>query len=334
MIKDNKGDIQSSTTSNTSNNTNNNTNKPDKERIIINDQRDLLKLPITKLINNNVKIDINGNYYNKILTDVINQLEKRQIKEIKVTQKLFKPEIERIQFKVACSTQFGEDIKITGDTEFLGKWSTFKQLKYNNGFWIFEINRDTEGNPLRLNSVNNSTENSLKSSFTESNVNIKNNKKDICNNTNTNGVTNNEDYKSYFNNNNLEFEYKFIINNANNGNVIWESTANRKFNYRDIKEQVEICVFSKQNLRSSNVKGSNTCTNLMQIKSGNGEKVNSNSNKQINSCMLDSIKSLNSNYCDSDGNDVHVNVEISKYINVDYYSKTKLLVYNLQFNSL
>lgn len=111
----------------------------------INSIEDLMKIPYSKLAKTNLQF-YQGEYYEKILKELIYPLEKKKIKEINPTQPWIKPSIKNIIFKINFDTVFGQSLKITGSSSYLGNWSEHKNLTFDNGAWIFKVQLNEDMN--------------------------------------------------------------------------------------------------------------------------------------------------------------------------------------------
>ena len=112
------------------------------KQIELNTLGDLLKLPISTLTKEKL-IYFKGDYYNKIISEIVLPLEKKHIKEINPTKQWIKPKIKLLTFRLAFDTVFGQSIKMTGSSLFLGNWTVHQQLTYVNGFWVIDINEES-----------------------------------------------------------------------------------------------------------------------------------------------------------------------------------------------
>ncbi len=102
-----------------------------------------MKIPYSKLIKTNLQF-YQGKYFDNILKDIIYPLEKKKVKEINPTQTWIKPILKNIIFKVSFDTVFGQSLKITGSSAYLGNWIEHKNLIFDNGAWIFKITLNEE----------------------------------------------------------------------------------------------------------------------------------------------------------------------------------------------
>ena len=112
------------------------------KQIELNTLGHLLKLPISTLTKEKL-IYFKGDYYNKIINEIIFPIEKKHIMEIKLTKQLIKPKIKLLTFRLAFDTVFGQSIKMTGSSLFLGSWTVHQQLTYVDGFWVIDIDEET-----------------------------------------------------------------------------------------------------------------------------------------------------------------------------------------------
>ena len=306
-----------------------------KNEIKLEKQIDLLSIPIKTLINIckfNAKLSqmelkrkvcliqenkeeakedfqIKGKYYNYLLEDVIKGFEKKNIKEVKLAQRIFKPEIQEIKFLVECPTQFGEVVLITGDKNYLGNWSNHKKLTYVEGVWAFALNHESPDSPF------------------SSNIEII------------------DEIEKAKENANFEFEYKFIIKNENNGNLIWEATENRRFCLKEYLEKIEYYAMSYsdkkqmggQDVNEGNIESEASCEiglnkndflKINKMKGGKEEEMNDAKNS------LDSSMSLCTAETGSNSNDVYIKVRITANSSFEYKSSEKCLMLNLKYNQL
>lgn len=317
-----------------------------KLQFTINAQSDLLSIPISTFLQNNNKIEFKGSYYKYLVNEVITRLEKKNIKEVKLTQKIFKPEVKSIQFRITANTLFGENVKITGSTSYLGNWKDFEDLTYQNGAWVFEINENSKDSPL-LN-FNFSESSSSFSSTSKKDRDSKTSKEIYFGSDANNRKPSNYSKDRYNEVQKLEFEYKFVIKGESH--VQWEQTPNRRFNLKELKEQIEYYVFSTVENTSGTdngkkVNNNNTCINLINLSNEKAKcdylKINSHSDKVINSNSIIgcSSRTINSNNAFSiekgkECTDISVKIELTPNCSLEYHSKIKLLVLNMKFDSL
>ena len=227
-----------------------------KKNININTKKDLIDIPIksflefnnsdkninslekAKCIINNQPLSIKqfsltGEIIKKLNDSAINRFEKESIKEIKLSQKLFVPKVSTLKLCVDCPTVFGENLKITGNNDYLGNWQNYKDMTYSAGQWTFEI---------KLNTTN--YENDIFSTNRKSCINSL--------------------YKKFGN-----FEFKFIIENQKKF-LMWENTINRYFCLEEFIKKIEYDLFAAESNNINNKKDEVGYLNL-QLKSDRQE---------------------------------------------------------------
>lgn len=329
-----------------------NTNKS-RIKIKLNSQADLFQIPLSSIIKNKNKLELSGDYYNYLVNEVVTRLEKKQVKEVNLTRKIIKPEINILRFKVTCNTKFEENLKITGNKEFLGNWSQFRDLTFSENYWVFEINKNQNDSPLIFNSNSNKDLNSSQSSSFSSSLCMKYNtskepnyfSKNIisqesyfdegkANNNNTNDL--NKMKSKYSDIPNFEFEYKYTVHGK--GNVFWEQTTNRTFNLKEVKEKLEYLLISSDSAIEKDSFLKNTGCNLMTGQEFKKNlQTNNYSEKGINSNGYNiSIQSINSNNLsienskEKDG--LIVKFDLTLNSSLEYCIKEKILTIYQKFN--
>lgn len=200
---------------------------------------DLFKIPIMKLLNVDQKFCYNGAYYKRIIRELIEPPETRNISSIDPVKAIVKPNITSIIFKVEALTNFGDSVLITGSTSFLGNWAVHQKMDFGEGHW----NKHLIEKDMLTDSLTDKDKIELSAEYfgtlyTGSDNGIKSPLED------------------------LELEFKFILNQ--NGNLIWESIENRKLRMKEaiyilenlINTQTSNC---EKNLVSFNQGSMNLC---------------------------------------------------------------------------
>lgn len=114
------------------------------KQIVIESSLDIMKVSLIDLIDchkGRIKLNFKGKYYNKLVDDIINNLEHKEIKKIKITSKTEPLEINSIDFKVYANLNIGESLKITGSSDYFSNWKIFKNLEFFHDFWNLELNK-------------------------------------------------------------------------------------------------------------------------------------------------------------------------------------------------
>lgn len=119
-----------------------------KEKFVqIESSLDIMKISLKDIIdcqNRKIKLNFKGNYYNKLVDNIINNFEQKEIQKVKLNTIIEPLEINSIEFKVFVNLNSGDFLKITGSSDYFSNWKLFKNLEFLNEGWNLKLNKFTD----------------------------------------------------------------------------------------------------------------------------------------------------------------------------------------------
>lgn len=118
--------------------------KMKEKSVLIESSLDIMKISLKEIIDcqkGKIKLNFRGNYYNKLVDNIINNFEQKEVQKVKLNTIIEPLEINSIEFRVFANLNSGDFLKITGSSDYFSNWKLFKNLEFLNEVWILKLNK-------------------------------------------------------------------------------------------------------------------------------------------------------------------------------------------------